>query len=382
MRKRLCWWIGLLAGMIALSGCSSAGAAKQQSTSFLLSEDVKADIRNMKSPLLTGDLLTLSEKLHSDDILSIQNGIMLFNNKQGLYAVNIEESGKRTPVRLLDKPAIEVSQDGKKALYGVGVTPYLLDLESGKSKEVLYKKRGAPASNSMGYRNMKFADTEGRYVLFEKADTINEGEISITDTLTDEIYQIRLQDFLQTFGYTNDFKVYQNELYMPIVVKTGKLANLYKLDLKSWKLAPVIEVDDLYMAGYQPLSDGKLLFNGQFQNKEGIFLYDPASDNCVTLLSGGDYETGKISYAFSLSPDESRILIHDVLNEDVSVAELKEGQLINKRFVMRGYSMYSHVWDVTNWSPDGKSYYMKLAYDEGSSAAITVKNIVKFKSAS
>ncbi|MFF2093142.1 hypothetical protein [Paenibacillus sp. NPDC058174] len=376
------WWIGLLAVVIALSGCSSVGGEKQQSSSFLLSEDVKADIRSMKSPLLAGDLLTLSEGLNADDILSVQNGIMLYNNKQGLYAVNIEDNGKRTPVRLLDKPAIEVSQDGKKVLYGVGTAPYLLDLESGKSKEVLYKKRGTPASNSMGYRDMKFADAEGRYVLFEIADTIHEGEISITDTLTDEVYPIRLNDFIQTFGYTSDFKVYQNELYLPIVVKTGKLSNLYKLDLQSWKFTPVIEGDDLYMAGYQPLSDGKLLFNGQFKNKEGLFLYDPATGNCVTLLSEGEFEIGKISYAISLSPDESRILIQDRVNEDVSIAELKEGQLVHKRFVMRGYSMYAHIWDVTNWSPDGKSYYINLAYDEGSTAAITVKNIVKFKAAS
>ena len=379
-RRKQGIWIGLLAGAVALSGCASAGAGAPQAASFVLSEDVKAEIRSMESPLLDGQLLPLDEELPYSDILSIKNGTMLFNKKKGFYAVNIEEGGNDSPKQLLDVPAIAVSENGKKVLHGFGISPYILDLDTGESKAVQLKSSEPyeGKSSPTAYTDIQFADAEGRYIVIQR----DIGVIAIADTATDEVHTIMLEKYLgKSYGYRHDFKVFQNELYMPLSMGQGQHDDLYKINLDSYKFEPVLVSDQLYVGGYQPLADGTLLFSGQFQGEDGIFIYDPATGKSTTLIGEPDTDEGRLTYAFSLSPDESRILIHDVVIEDVAVAELKNGKLLNKRVVLKGYSLYALIWLMSSWNEDGNDFYIKLGYDEGGSSTDAVNNIVKFKSA-
>jgi len=373
-RKELRLGLALLAVAIIMSGCASAAAEAPKTSSFVLSEDVRQELNSMESPLFEGQLLQLSEELNYDDILTIKNGKMLFNKKQRFYAAHIEEGSNQQPIELIDKPAIAVSENGKKALYGTMTEAYILDIDSGESKKVQTKSDSYKGQESTkGYSTMHFADEEGRYVVILKEI----GILAVADTATDAVYTIMLKDYLKTesYGYREDYKVYQNELYM---FAGSEHHDLIKINLEQPRFEKVLKGDELSIGNYQLLSDGKLLFDGQYRNEDGIFLYDPASKTFTSVLSEPDVDTGRLTYAFSLSPDERHILIHNVVNENVEIAELKEGKLTNKRFVMKGYSLHALIWLLASWNEDGNDLYIKLAYEDGGTSSGIVSNIAKY----
>lgn len=373
-------WIALLAGAVALSGCGAVGAGAPKSSSFVLSEDVQADIRSMESTLLDGQLLSLEEELPHSDILSIKNGVMLFNKKQGFYTVNIEGDSNESPQQLLDVPAIVVSEDGGKALYEQESSLYVLDILSGESKEVQLQssepyeeEKDSPFDHS----NLHFGDREGRYVIIPRKP----GVITIADTATDKAKTLMLEKYIQShsYGYVNDFKVFQNEFYISLNIGGSMQKNLYKINLDNDQFEPVLVSDNMHMWGYQVLSDGTLLFNGQYQDEDGIFMYDPVTGTSTTLIGEKDTDEGRLNYAFSLSPDESRIIIDDVVDNNVAIADLKDGKLSNKRFIMKGYYLSAVIWLLDSWDEDGNDVYIKLSYGEGGTFPGAVSSIAKFK---
>lgn len=369
--------IVLLAAAIIMGECASVAAEAPKTSSFVLSEDVRQELNRMETPMFEGQLLQLSEELKFDEILTIKSGEMLFNKQQGFYAAHIKDGGNRQPIQLLDKPAIAVSENGRKALYGTATEAYILDIDSGKSKKVQTKSDSYKGQESIdGYTSMYFADKEGRYVVILR----EVGVLAVADTATDAVYTIMLKDYLQSesYGYRHDFKVYQNELYMFASVPDRDYDNLIKINLEQLRFETVLSGDDLFIGKYELLSDGKLLFDGQFREEDGIFLYDPVSETFRSVLSEPDVDPGRFTYAFSLSPDEGHILIHNVVNENVELAEFKEGKLLNKRFVMKGYSLHALIWLLTSWNEDGNDLYIKLAYEDGGTSSGIVSNIVEY----
>lgn len=371
----------MIAGIAVIGGCSLAEAGTHQSTSYVLSEDVRAELSTMETPLLDGKLLPLDEELNYEDILSIQDGRMLYNGNDGFYSVAIEDTENRKPVRLLEEPVTEVSQNGKKALYDSGSSTYILDIATGESKEILDKSHGlynALMDEDQLMLN-RFADAEGRYAAF----STEVGVLYIVDSVEARVYEIRLGDVLdaQTYGYEHDLQVTDGTLYMKIGVGNGAQSSLYKINLERLQLQRMVAGEEYSIGGFHALSNGSILFDGQYKDEDGIYIYDPATEKFTTVISKPDADPGRYTYAFSISPDENRILIHDVVDEDeISSAEFKEGQLQNKRTVMKGYPLHALIWLLAHWTPDESSFYVSLAYGGGDTSSGKVGSIVKFKS--
>ncbi|MFF2480321.1 hypothetical protein [Paenibacillus sp. NPDC058071] len=380
---------GILAAAVALGGCSAMGTGTgigtgtALSSSFLLSEDVREDIHKTEALLLDGQVLPmpLDEQIDAEDILAILDGKMYFNRKQGFYvaAIEGEEAGESSLSQLIGKQATVVSGNGRKALYSEGMSVFLYDIESRVSKEVpVVLEHTEGVDETPGRRlyesDVQFGDAEGRYVIVNKGM----GEIDVTDTATDTVKTIRLKEFAgDSYGYAHNFKVVQNELYVPLAIGSGQLEDLYKVNLDSLKAEPVLVSADLYLGAYQPLADGKLLFAGQFSGEDGVFLYDPAIKYCTTLIGATDTDPYRHNYSFSLSPDEKHILIQNLVNEEVTIADLRDGKLENKRTVIKGYKLFALIWLLASWNPDSQSVNVKLAYEGGGSSIEKVEGIVK-----
>ncbi|MFD2114310.1 hypothetical protein [Paenibacillus yanchengensis] len=372
-RKKLKLGFALLATAIIIGGCSSFGAPAPKTDSFVLSEDVQQEVRNMEPPIIEGQLLPLSEELDYDNIMSIHNDKLLFNKTQGFYMVNIESGNNQQPVKLLDEPVVAVSKDGKKALYGTAADVYILDIDSGESNKIkTSSEMNERQAKKSDYSPMYFADAQGRYIV----STIKIGVIAVTDTVTDKVYTIKLADYLksESFGYNNDFKVYENELYMFASVSPEEFSSLIKINLEELRSEKVIQ--EMEFNRFELLSDGTILLDGQMGNEDGLFLYNPAAKSFTTVVSV-PVDPDRSYYAFSLSLDEKHILIDNFRNDTVEIAEFKEGKLLNKKVVLKGYMLPAIVDLMTSWDMDRNQLYIKLAMFDGSISSNTVSNIMK-----
>ncbi|MBB6633216.1 hypothetical protein [Cohnella thailandensis] len=373
------WFVGLIAGMVVIGGCSIVEAGSPQTASYVLSEDVRTELGKMEAPLLDGKLLPIDEELSYEDILSIQNGRMLYNGNEGFYSAGLEDDEDRKPVKLLEEPVNDVALNGKKALYDSGTSAYILNIATGDSTEILDKSR-EPYKTLLSKDQMmlnRFADAEGRYAAF----STEVGVLYIVDSVEANVYEIRLEEVLdaQSYSYEHELQVADGALYMKIGVGSGAQSSLYKIELESLRSEKIIAEEEYSIWSFHTLSNGSVLFDGQHKNEDGVYIYDPATDKFTTLLSKPDADRGRYTYAFSLSPDENRILIHDVVDKDeISSAELKDGQLLNKITVMKGYPLPAVIWLLACWDPNESSFYVKLAYEGEASGKIG--SIVKFKS--
>lgn len=375
------WFVGLIAGMVVIGGCSIAETGAPRTASYVLSEDVRAELGDMETPMLDGKLLTIDEMLNYEDIMSIQDGRMLYNGNEGFYSAGIEDAGDRKPVKLLEEPVTDVSLNGKKALYDEGSSTYILDISTGESKEILDKSR-EPYKALLSKDQMminRFADAEGRYAAF----SYQVGVLYIVDSVGGKVSMIRLEEVLdtKTYSYEHELQVADGALYMKMAIGDGAKSSLYKINLEHPRLERIIVREEYSIGSFHTLANGSILFDGQYKHEDGIYIYDPATAKFTTVISKRDADLGRYTYAFSLSPDEKRILIHDVVDKDeISSAELKEGQLLNKITVMKGYSLHALIWLLAYWNTDEASFYMKLAYEGGEASSGKVGSIVKFKS--
>jgi hypothetical protein len=373
------WFVGMIAGMVVIGGCSIAEAGAPRTASYVLSEDVRAELGKMEAPLLDGKLLPLDEELSYEDILSIQDGRMLYNGNEGFYSAGLEDDEDRKPVKLLEEPVNDVALNGKKALYDSGSSAYILDIATGESKEILDKSR-EPYQALLSKDQMinRFADAEGRYAAF----STEVGVLYLVDSVEANVYEVRLEEVLdaQSYSYEHELQVADGTLYMKIGVGSGAQSSLYKIDLESLRSEKIIVGEQYSIWSFHTLSNGSILFDGQYKDEDGIYIYDPATEKFTTVLSKPDADRGRYTYAFSLSPDENRILIHNVVDKDeISSAELKDGQLLNKITVMKGYPLPAVIWLLACWDPNESSFYVKLAY-EGEASPGKIGSIVKFKS--
>lgn len=374
------WFVGMIAAMVVIGGCSIAETGTPRTASYVLSEDVRAELGEMETPMLDGKLLTIDEVLSFEDIMSIQDGRMLYNGNDGFYSVGIEDAGDRKPVKLLEKPVTDVSLNGKKVLYDEGSSTYILDIATGESKEILDKSR-EPYKALMSKDQMminRFADAEGRYAAF----STQVGVLYILDSVAGKVSTIRLEEVLdtKTYSYEHELQVADGALYMKMAIGDGAQSSLYKINLEHPRLERIIAREEYSIGSFHTLANGSILFDGQYKDEDGIYIYDPATEKFTTVLSKRDADLGRYTYAFSLSPDEKRILIHDVVDKDeISSAELKGGQLLNKITVMKGYSLHALIWLLAYWNTNEASFYVKLAYEGGEASSGKVGSIVKFK---
>lgn len=375
------WLVGMIAGMVVIGGCSQAQTGSPLAVSYVLSEDVRAELSEVETPMLEGKLLTIDEDLSFEDIMSIQDGRMLYNRNEGFYSAGIEDGEDRKPVKLLEEPVTDVSLNGKKALYDEGFSTYILDIGTGESKEILDKRR-EPYKALLSKDQMminRFADAEGRYAVF----STQVGVLHIVDSVSGKMSTIRLEEVLDanTYSYEHELQVTDGALYMKMSIGEGAQSSLYKINLEQPQFERIIASEEYSIGSFHTLANGSIIFDGQYKNEDGIYIYDPATEKFTTVISKRDADLSRYTYAFSLSPDEKRILIHDLVDKDeISSAELKEGKLLNKITVMKGYSLHALIWLLAYWNPDDASFYVKLAYEDGEAYSGKVGSIVKFKS--
>jgi len=375
------WLVGMIAGMVVIGGCSQAQTGSSLAVSYVLSEDVRTELSEVETPMLEGKLLTIDEELSYEDIMSIQDGRMFYNRNEGFYSAGIEDGEDRKPVKLLEEPVTDVSLNGKKALYDKGSSTYIMDIATGESKEILDKRR-EPYKALLSKDQMminRFADAEGRYAVF----STQVGVLHIVDSVSGNMSTIRLEEVLDasTYSYEHELQVTDGALYMKMSIGEGAQSSLYKINLEQPQFERIIVSEEYSIGSFHTLANGSIIFDGQYKNEDGIYIYDPATEKFTTVISKQDADLGRYTYAFSLSPDEKRILIHDVVDKDeISSAELKEGQLLNKITVMKGYSLHALIWLLAYWNPDDASFYVKLAYEGGEASLGKVGSIVKFKS--
>ncbi|MWC30949.1 hypothetical protein [Paenibacillus sp. MMS18-CY102] len=365
----------LATGLVVTGGCGNPVA---QADTMVLSSDVRADIHSMEQPVMTGAKLPLPEGLVYGDILWIQNDTMLFNRKDGLYTASLQEEGRMR--RLLDTPAVDVSANGKLALYNRGKVTYLYDTETGKSQAVLDKGQKAYKKLLWDGNKELFADSEGQYVVF----TGEIGVLYVADTASGELLTVKLHDYFEldqtSYSYDEEIQIHDDGLYIRIggtKVKTG----LYKITIQDKLPKAKLLIDSEGIGLYHPLPNGRLIFDGEYDHKSGIFIYNEATAQFTTLISKPVDEQNpvRVGYSYSLSPDEQQLLVHDVEHETISHWELESTQLANQKIILQGYPLYAIIPQLTFWNNDSKIFYIQLIYNNGTDTTNAVRGLSKYQ---
>ncbi|RXZ82522.1 hypothetical protein EBB07_10675 [Paenibacillaceae bacterium] len=366
-------WAGLAIAGLLLAGCSSLGSAAQQDRSFVLSSDVKSDIQAAELPMVEGEQTLLSEAIRFSNLLSVQgDGTLLFNRDHGLYRANMETLGKEEAEQLLDIPVIEVSQNGKKALYEQGETSYMLDIATGKQTKLL--------EYSGGMRGI--ADTEGNYVSFQQAGAV----LQLVNTDTGNVQTIPLEDHFTVSNFSNGpAKYVDGYLYLDISGEDTP-RGIYKIAADGQSAEPLLLLPNAKtdsLAQFDLLADGRLLFDGVYDKEPGIFVYSPVTKTVSLLVAGNGTGAETRTPFYSLSPDQSKLLFHIYEQaggaDHIFQAELKEDRIENSRPILRHPQLYAGIMLLTHWSDDSASFYVKLTPWSEENQSGNVESIVSYQ---
>lgn len=360
-----------------VSGCSSIGA----NTSMVISNDVRSEVAALRPANVSGEVLALEQAIPLTDLLTVQQDRVLFNGKDGLYATRLVQeqtnaAEDRAPQKLLDVQAMSVSTDGKRALYQNRNGIFVLDLDSGDSKQLLNKqheiyKQLAQYNNE---QEGEFVDATGSYAIF----CGQVGTLYVMNSQSGEIITIQLADHftMENSSYLNSFSIVNNELYL-FIEGEHVPAGIYKIALdRQLPAEPAILMEkDNSSPWFQVMSNGNILYAGEQAKKTGVYMYESASGEVYPIIEK-KYDELRRGYAFSLSPDETKLLIHDLESEEIIAGELSGHQWLNEKTVLQGYSLIAIIELLADWDVHDSGLVMvRLAYDDRVTSGDVVEKI-------
>ncbi|MHA7965853.1 hypothetical protein ACX93W_17165 [Paenibacillus sp. CAU 1782] len=373
---------GLLSCSLMLGGCGILDGTAQKEVTFELSSDVRSELTLMEEPEIFGKLLNVSQPVDYSDILFMTGGKVFFNWKDGFYQSSLDGTiDQNEPLQLLDTTVLSVSENGKLALYERDSEVWLMDIASGESTLLLdksdryYQKRGFFDYTS----EVQFGDPEGNYVIFQP----QVGHVLIWDVTAEKWIEIDLEQRLkvESYGYSNDLSIVDHHVYIQ-VESSDIQSGTYKMNLNEPQSSELVKsalVQEEEHSSYwlKVLSNGDLLLAGESGDNTGVYLFDSATKETQTILEK-QYEETRRGYAFSLSPDETKLLIHEMEPEQISLYQLNNGEVTAVAPVMKGQQLYSIVGLLVDWSEDSENFYMKLAFDNGLGDGSVVEQIGEF----
>jgi len=353
------WLGGSLLIATVLSGCSAQAIGPSGGESFVLSNDVKAELQAKKMPLMEGEKAALKEEIGFFDVLNVREGSILFNREDGLYRSSL--NGLEQAEKVSDDRAAEVSANGRKALFEKDSHYYVRDLKSGET--FLLTEAGANSNF-----HWSFADPDGEYVLGGEP-----GRIGLIQAATGETHWLDINEHFDSkkyggYSYGEEFYhdgyIYFNGSFY------GKENAIYRYSLKEKKVEVYLDFPGGKahdgVGDYRFLPDGNLLFNGTYNRENGLFVYDPQTKSISTLMLGTKVNNQDVGVSYSLSPDKKKLLFHtrDENFHHIYQAELDGDQLANGRYIMRD-TLFASVSSMAYWDEDSKSYYLKYTPPEG-----------------
>lgn len=371
----------LLAGAIAMTGCSAAAA----DVSFVVSKDVRSEVAALEPSIADGETLSLKSPVAFRDFLAVRQGKAIYNDGESTYALELGQNAEEaSPTRLLDARTATVSPDGKLALYQDESGLKLLDLSNGEQRLLLDRDDKAYRSSNKykGEAGGQFADAAGNYVILPG----QVGTIYVIESAAGTVHTIQLDDYFEMVNssYSGNFSVGGDSLYLFIGGESIP-AGIYKIGFEQpGKAEPVMlmeEENKEHSPRFQVMSNGAILYAGEYRQTTGVYVYDPHTGQHHVLQSRDiDFQDDwRRGYAFSLSPDETGLLIHDLEHERVIAGQLSGREWSNERVILEGYEMSAIIPLLTDWDSEAETVYIRLAYDNGSSPGGEIEKILQVK---
>lgn len=332
-------------GLLA-SGCSMPEKGK----TVVIIEDVKSE-----SALVDGNLkverqtdIEIGREISNNPYRQPVKGDVIHYNEKGLlYSLDLP---KGTPGKVADREAFTVSENGKWALSFENEEGelYVHNLQTG---EMNMLENASPddtrfLENDVFYR---YFTTQTIVRVNPETNERETWDMSEFENYTLS-YMAKEQDglYIAAQSVTGGWGIYQ-------LIENEVIENVW--DLPNHK----DEISD-----FSILDNGKLLFQGTVEGKNGVFYWNTENDELKKIISGGEDQEGKWISFYNLSPDKSKVLydmpvqIGDDYKSNVYMAELIDGELVNSTRIMENADLYGVISLSGGWSIDSKKAYVKM----------------------
>ncbi|BAQ11959.1 hypothetical protein OXB_3490 [Bacillus sp. OxB-1] len=357
-------WKGLAllaATTLLAAGCSTQGNAQSPKT-VVINEDVQ-----FESSLADSSLeLSRQEDVQIGDrfTFGMFHGQQLYYNKDGeLYSFDIqyEEDTKIASVEIR-----ELSEDGSHGLSYEQDELLIHNLKTGESKTM---EGGSP-------EQLYFANPAGTEVFqFEMkpdAQIVNLIQIDTGETTTWDLSSI--EDYSISY-----IKKMGDKIVIPARPTKG-MYGIYQLtDQGTIEMIEGFNEKAANINDFHFLENGTILFEGNYDEQDGIFLLNRETDQVQLLVAGGEDSEGKWIPSYNLSPDEKKIMFGTPVQVDgefkanVYMGELVDGKLTNSVRILEHVDINAVISYSGSWSEDSKTAYVATNENGGSVAVFAVK---------
>lgn len=358
VRKRA--FVLLAATSLLAAGCSSQENV-QTAKPVVIQEDVQ-----MESSLADSSL----ELARQDDIkigdrfrFGMFLGTHLYYNQQGKFHSFDVQTGKETEI--MNQEIQTVSKDGTHGLSYEDEKLVIHNFQTGESKQI---EGGSP-------ENTYFANKEGTEV-FHFQHTSETETVSLFNVDTEGIATWDLSAF-ESYSISYIQKI-DGDVYLPAKLKNGY--GIYQLkDPNTFELFEGFGGKASDILEFDLLKNGMILFQGTYDGKDGIFLYNRETTHAELLVSGGEDREGKWIPFYNLSPDENKIMFDTPVEVDgkykanVYMGEIVNGKLTNSMRILEHADLYAVISYTGSWSEDSKTAYVSTNENGGSVSVFTVK---------
>lgn len=349
----------IIAGTAAGIFFQGRSAAKIKDETIVVMKDVSKTDAEKDNPLRIekGEKIEFKEKIR--DIIALSNAnSSLIEKDNEIYLMNLKDKSiKNILTKFKTFEIITASESGKKILYeDKANNVYAYDFALNKST-LLFKSVGKRDEGS----DVQFADAEGRFAVLFRFFPKSGFVVANCETGESKKVDLNNKELKSNFIYTMDGK----EIYFRAGNKKENKSELSVINLdESEEIKSVFENGESNIFHMDIINDGKsMIFSGEYNKEEGIFIYDLEKKSIVKVVSGGKDNEGVWCPTYSLSPDQKRIVFDMITNEpglnNIFVAKLEENELQSKTLIMEKVDLGAVIMISTNWNQDSNSFLVK-----------------------
>ncbi|HHY20492.1 MAG TPA: hypothetical protein GX525_01125 [Bacilli bacterium] len=357
---------------VFVTGCSLSGEALSPPT-IVINENVELESSLADSYLeLTREAdLTFNQAITFRELSKIDEKYALYNQKNRFYKYDFE-NGSMT--KLVDKEISTISEDGTKALAITTNAAFVYHLDTMEEKKI----------DVTGKDELFFVDKKGDFVgYFDSA----EATANIIDVNTNRKIVYELDNYF-TVENMMISKIIMEGDSMYLSIHTQKDGyNIYKIDAnKQAKALLPSTKNDILLADFDVLADGRVIFDGFYGEGSGLFLFNPNNKQVKQLIAGGKDSEGKWTPSFKLSPDGTKIMfdmpvqVMGKFKTNIYMAELHDEKVVNSMRILEQVDTPAVISIVGFWSADSTTALIALSDEDAKEYDRTiVEQIAVFK---
>ncbi|MGM7681154.1 hypothetical protein ACSVDA_03270 [Cytobacillus sp. Hm23] len=331
-------------------GCSLQGTAQETITDHEQIVIINDDVQ-LESALADSTLdVTRQQNIEVEEELNYDwfRGSKFYYYDKGLFKTLATTTKQEKSIT--DQEIIALSKDGNRALSYKGEDIYVHNLINGEKK---FLKKKTP-------ENAYFADSEGDSVIdviFDFDNSILEVNLIHVESNETVTWDASKSFTLEGFS-ANSIKKAPDGIYVDgNSLKEGP--GIFKIN-KDGEVTPVLSLPNSpdHISNYDFLQNDRMIFDGIYEGKSGVFILDQKTNHVELLVAGGKSSEGIWTPSYNISPDEQKIMfdtpvqIGDEFKTNVYMAELQNDKLTNTTRIMENADLYAVISKSGYWSED------------------------------